>query len=122
MKNLRKLLTGAAIVGLLAGGSAPAVASGGQHHDGLDDKRIKVLVVKHHKKSGHKDVVEHEEKSLHDAVRFAKHRCEKESWHDLWELAKKTEKYEKKWVEVCTYDHEKNKNVKYHVVYKDNHK
>ncbi len=121
MNDLRKLLTGVAVVGLLAGGAAPAAASGNHHH-GLDDKTIKVLVIKKHHKSGHKHVVEYGEKSLEHAVRYAKDRCDDKSRHELWELAKKTEKYEKKWVEVCTYDHGKNKNIEYHVVFKDNHK
>lgn len=125
MKTLEKLVASAAVAGLMVGGAGPAVADGGKHHGHSGkhwDDKVSVLIVKHHKRSGHKNVVDYEVLSVKKAAKYAAEKCDVKEWWTFLDEAKGTEKHNKKWLEVCTYDHDKNKNVKYHVGFKDKDK
>ncbi|MFE7630658.1 hypothetical protein [Kocuria sp. NPDC057446] len=122
MKTLEKMVASVAVAGLLFGGATPALASGdkdSERYHKYGDNKIKVLVVKHHKKSDHKWVVDHDILSVKEAAEYAGEKCDVKKWWKFLDEAKDTEKYNKKWVDVCSYHHGKNKNVKYHVVFKD---
>lgn len=119
MEALRKLITGVAVTGLLVGGAGPAVAGGDD--DRYDNETIKVLVFKEHTKKHHSkwELVEHETLSLKKAARYAHEECDDGSYRHFLKKAKRVEEKDKKWVEVCEYDHEDKKHVTYHVVFKD---
>ncbi|PLC13120.1 hypothetical protein AUQ48_13995 [Kocuria flava] len=121
MKSLRTIVTGLAVTGLLAAGAAPAVADGRNSRDGRghEGERIKVILVEKHARSGHKKVVEEKTVDLKEAARYADRKCEDGHYWKFYRTAKWVEEKDRKWVEVCSYDHRHNKHKDYYVYFSD---
>ncbi len=118
MKSLRTTVTGLAVTGLLAAGAAPAVADGRNGH-GKHDNELKVILVEKHAKSGKKKIVEEKKVDLKEAARYADRRCEDGHYGKFYRTAKWVEEKDRKWVEVCSYDHRHNKHKDYYVYFSD---
>lgn len=117
MKTLEKLVASVAVAGLLFGGAGPALADGGR--DYKKDDTIKVIVVEKHDKSGKKKVVHEKKVNLREAARYADKKCDRGHYWYFYNIAKKVEDKDKKWVKVCSYDHRHNKNKDYYVYFSD---